>query len=530
MKPRFAILAALMLAPLAGAGAQPVKDYRFTKDTNPFLSYSNPAFLGAWKDGKISMVEASARKGNGDLVSLEQSDDYVEAGAKTESFVRVNDRISFYGDLSYTYFSGNNMGGQILMDPSYNPFNFLEQTDTTGGVKKKELYGLNGGMSYSFNDRWNAGIRFGFEGGNQSKRRDPRFMNTWLDLDLAAGFSYTPSEKNSFGFDLIYRRTIEQIYGTTYGKKENNYMILIDKGGFYGTIEALNGNQPALAQTENRPVFNVFYGGALQYSYKGSAKIYNELSFLLRNGHYGSTGNSSPTFFEFSGIEVGYNGTALFPAGSNLSRLTLDAAFRTLDNAENAYKYVTTPGGSITTVEYTGQKNIFNRMEISADLGYTFYQGIGSGRPSAEYGADVAFFMQDQKTTIYPYWREHNHMNIDATIFAKKNFKAGSKGLVSPAVSGMFFTGFGEAAKDGAATTAKSKTLKSFDVWMNRQFEYDTATRAGGMLAITYTRFVSSRLTLYFTASDSYVSMLQAPAYLPGQSRNVALLTIGCNF
>lgn len=530
MKPRFAILAALMLAPLAGAGAQPVRDYQFTKDTNPFLSYSNPAFVGAWKDGKISMVEISARKGNGDLVSLEKSNDDVEAGAMTESFVRVSDKIAFFGNLAYTNFSGNNMGGEILMDPAYNPVNFLEEADTTLGVKKKELYSLSGGMAYSFNDRWTAGVKGSFEGGNQSKRRDPRFLNTWLDLDLAAGFSFSPSEKNSFGFDLLYRRTIEQIYGTTYGKKENNYQIYVDKGSFYGALETLYGNQPTLAQSENRPMMNAFYGGAFQYSYTGSNKFYNELSFLMRKGHYGSTGDSSPTFFEFDGIRAEYEGSALFPSGNNLSKISLDAAFGTLNNAENAYKYVTTPGGGVTTVVYTGQKQIFNRTEINADLNYTFYQGISEGRAKAEYGADASFYMLNQKTTIYPYWREHNHINIDATLWAKRNIKAGTKGLLTPAVAGKFFTGFGEAAKDGAATTAKSKTLKSFDKYLNRQFEYDTATRAGGQLSITYTRFVSESLAVYFAASESYMTMLDEPVYLSGASRNVALLTIGFNF
>jgi len=530
MKQRFAILAALVLAPAMGAGAQPVRDYHFTKDTNPYLSYTNPAFTGLWKDGKISMVELSAKKENGDLVGLEQSNDDIEAGAMTESFIKVSDKVAFYGNLAYTNFSGNDMGGQILMAPDYNPFNFLEQTDTTRGVKKKEMYRIAGGMSYSFNEIWSAGVKATFEGGNQAKRRDPRFLNTWLDLDLAAGFSFTPSERNSFGFDLLYRKTIEQVRGTTYGKKENNYYVYIDKGGFYGTLENLYGNMVTVAQSENRPVINAFYGGAFQYSYTGAFNLYNELSFLMRDGHYGSPGNTTPTFFEFDGINAGYDATALFPSGDNLSKISLDAEFSTLNNAENSYKYVTTTGGGVTTVEYTGQKQIFTRMDISADLNYTFYQGISSGRPEAEYGADASFFMRNQKTTIYPYWREHNHMNIGATIWTKRNFKAGSKGILTPALFGRFFTGFGEAAKDGAATTAKSKTLKSFDFWMNRQFEYDTATRAGGELAITYTRFVSQKLALYFTASDSFMTMLSDPEFLPGGTRNIALLTIGCNF
>lgn len=529
MKLRFAIFTVLMLAPAMGAGAQPVGDYDFTKGINPYLSSSNPAFLGAWKDGKISKVEVTGRKGNGDLVSLEKSNDDLEAQAMTESFVRVSEKIAFYGTLDYTYFTGNNMGGQILMDPSYNPFNFLEATDTTRGVKNRETYRVAGAMGYSFNDRWTAGIKLDYEGGIQAKRRDPRFKNTWLDLNLAAGVRFAASEHNSFGMDLLYRRTIEQVLGTTYGKKDNYYQFLTDKGGFYGVIETLNGNTPTLAQSENRPILNTFYGAALQYSYTGRNKFFNEVSFLLRDGHYGSTGNSSPTFFEFGGMEFGYKGTALLPSGSNLSKISLDAGMKMLNNAENSYNYVTTTGGSITTVEYTGQKSIFNATDIDADLSYVFYQGMGSGRPTAEYGADVLFYMRTQKTNLYPYWREHNHMNIDATLWARRNFKAGKNGLLTPGVYGRFFMGSGVASKDGAATTAKSKSLKSFDFWLNRQFEFDTATRAGGELSLTYTR-IFAKLTTYITISDSFMTMFSAPQYLPGGNRNIATVTVGCDF
>ena len=532
MKSRFAILTVLMLAPALGAGAQPVvRDFQFTKDINPYLSSSNPAFIGSWKEGKISMVEGFARKGNGGLVSLEDSCDDFEAGAKTESFISVSEKITFYGLLSYTNFTGKDMGGPVLMDPAYNPFNFFEQTDNTIGTKNKELYGLSGAAAYSFNSRWSAGIRFDFEGGNQAKRRDPRFLNTWLDLNLSTGLAFALSDKNVFGLNFLYRRTIEQIYGTTYGKKDENYIIWLDKGGFYGTSEALNGNYAALAQSENRPILNTFCGGSLQHSYNGATKLFNELSFLARTGHYGSTGNSTPTFFEFDGIEALYSGKALIPCGRcNLHRFTLDAALKTMNNAENSYKYVTTTGGSITTVEYTGQKSIFNSTELSADLGYSFIQGVNAIRPKAEYGADIHFYSRDQKTNLYPYWREHNHLNINANIHSKWNFKTGEKDLLSPYVCASFFTGAGEKAKDGAATTAKPKNLKSFDTWMDKQYEYDTAARAGASLAITYTRFVSGNLSVYLTASDNFITMLSEPEFLTGRTRNLAVLTIGCNF
>jgi len=92
-----------------------------------------------------------------------------------------------------------------------------------------------------------------------------------------------------------------------------------------------------------------------------------------------------------------------------------------------------------------------------------------------------------------------------------------------------FFTGGGTIFEDGSHDQS-STSLFSFDNYIYRQFEYDTASRAGASLSIGYTRFFSKNMAAYVKLSDSFVSMLSEPQYLDNGKRNCACLTIGCLF
>ena len=126
--------------------------------------------------------------------------------------------VAFYGKLSYSYNSGKDMGGSILMDPSYNPINFYESVDTTGGVKNKEVYHLIGGLSYALKDsRWAIGAKIDYQTGDQAKLKDPRYLNVWMDLGTSVGTRFAASEGFSVGLNLEYRRTLETTSSKVYG-------------------------------------------------------------------------------------------------------------------------------------------------------------------------------------------------------------------------------------------------------------------------------------------------------------------------
>ena len=240
------ILSVFLLAAAASLTAaqtpqRNMRDFGFIQHANPWLTSINAAGLGTLSTDRTSYAEAFFDKENGGIIPVEGSDDSWCAGIGTKSYVKISDRLAFRGELSYSYFHGRNMGGHYLIDPSYNPVNFLESTETTTGIKVKETYRLLGGMSYALSDRWSLGANISYEMADYAKRKDPRTKSQWMDLDISAGARFAPSDRFSAGLDLQYVRTVETLDGDIFGTTNRQYFTFIDFGGYLGYVEAFDG-------------------------------------------------------------------------------------------------------------------------------------------------------------------------------------------------------------------------------------------------------------------------------------------------
>lgn len=506
-----------------GQEAAACHDFRFRTGTDPYLTLSNPAVISVF-DGHISMAEISFRKDNGGLMAIKDSPDSYKAGALTESFIRISDRISFHGKLSWSYFGGKDMGAQILMDPEYNPVNFLESSEATVGRKNREDYSLLGAMAYRFNDRWSAGAGIEYVSADQTKVRDPRFTSVWMDMGLKAGVGFRPSERSLFGFALVYRNTLEQLRGGIYGTTDKQYFIYTDKGGFYGTMAELAGDLNYISDSNARPMSNAFYGLSLQAV---SGAFSNELEVFYRNGYYGKKSSSTATFFEFSGVKAEYRGRLIAKSGADIHKAHIDLGYELLGNDENQFNYIT-PTGQNTRVEYTGKNHIMDSHNATASLGYVWYKDAGGFLPSFSAGAAVDGRARIRSTVLFPYYRNTTLFAASVRAFAQKNVIKG-KSVFSFDASLNFRAGTGNPRDDGAYATS-STSLQSFDNYLDRQFEYDTAPAAGAGLGFTYTRRFTDKFAPYVKLTDDFSSLLAAPQYLGGRFRNVALITVGCSF
>lgn len=528
MKFRILTASVLLCVSAAYAGAQPL-DYGFVKDTNPQFTSTNAAGLARFSGERVSFAELDFDKDNGGLVGIEGSDDSWRTELKSESFVRISDRMAFWGRLSYSYFKGRNMGGQMLMDPVYNPVNFLESTDTTTGIKNREMYGLGGGLAYSLSERLALGFKVNYSSGDMVKVKDPRYRSEWMDIDLSAGLSLTPSEGFSVGVSGLYRNTIEQLKAHIYGSTDRQYYAYTDKGGFWGSKpEMIEGDYNYVPASSFRPMYNGFYGAAIQVEAGQRVRVFNELKYLRRDGYYGKKASSSPLFFEFSGNVFEYDGNLVIKGGDKLRKIHLDASMLLLDNNENTLRYTTVPGKS-TVVEYLGQNKLMSRTDIEGNLSYDAYLGTSGVRPSFQYGASVYAFLRNQTATVYPSFRKHSYMKAVADAYALKNiFTHG--GMFTLKVDASFQTGGGNPAEDGTYVPGSAAKMYGMDTYMNRQFEYETASRVGGSLSFAYTHFFSKGIAAYLRICDSYLSLLSDPQYLASRSRNSAVVAIGCNF
>lgn len=527
-----AVLLALVLMPgVSGQERGGVRDMGFIRSVNPWLSSENAAGLSTLPVGRISVAEARFGKQDGGLIGNDGSPDSFNAEAQTESFIRISDRMSFYGRLSYSYFKGKEMGGPVLMDPSYNPINFYESSDTTLGIKNRELYRLIGGISYALNDRWSLGAKIDYTGGDQAKQKDPRFLNVWLDMNLSAGFRWTPSERLSIGADLRYKRTVEQIEANQYGTTDKQYFTFIDLGGYYGSRELFEGRFGYVAVGDTRPMFNSLYGASLQIETGKRIRIFNEITYLRRAGYFGEKSSTTVTFTEHSGNILKYRGVLLIGNGEkDMHRIGLDLSYEGLVNGENIYRMNTNVGEN-TTVEYFGQNEVLDRTDINAALSYTGYRGIIDFRPEWEYGAGAGFSSRTSLTTIYPFYRESRISTMDFSAYGARNIRKDGRNIFTVRLEAGFAAGFGNPASDGMFTGSTSVAPRSADIYMNRDFEYRTMSRIKGLFTFRYTRLFKENIAAYIEVGDGYTNLLGGPpTALCGTFRNTFHITAGCTF
>ena len=519
------ILSLCLAASAAGQGQ--VRDFRYALDANPLLGFNNAALLTTLGDEGFSEAITTVTKENGAVIPLEGSPDSWTVDVGTEAFRRVSDRLVFSGRLAYTYFRGNRMGGQILMDPAGSLINFLEEDTATMGSKKREVYSLSGGLGYALDGRWSAGIRFDYTAADQTKYKDPRFLNVLMDLTVSPGVSFKVSDAFSLGGNLIWRHSLEQLSGDIFGTMDRQYYILVDQGGFLGAREVFDGDAGYVSTQNVRPLANDRYGLGLQVAVGTRTRFLGQLTGLWRTGYFGNRTSTSVVFCEFRGPETKFEGILLHPAGGNLHRLEWDAAARFPSKWTNIYNYKAEAGMN-TTVEYQGQNETLTRAEYETSLAYTLEKGVSGYRPDWVFGVSANAYLRDQHTVLYPEYRDQSYLNLTASLCAERSVRL-SSGCLSVGADLLFGAGTGNAKTDGSFSTGTSKQ-KSFDDWLYRQFEFDTASRAGGGVSFAWTWLGARRVVPYVKVSDTFLILLSEPQYLQGRTRNVATLSIGCNF
>ncbi len=517
--------AALCLAALPAAGQQ---EYGFVLQTNPRLQSSNAALLARAGVENLSTAVFYATKEDGELMGIGSSADSFTGGAYAHTYSRLSERTVFCGGLSYSNFQGKRMGGPVLMDPDFNPLGLLEDNLETAGSKKRELYSMQGALAYSLTRSLALGGRIDYLCGDQTKVKDPRFSNILKDMDLSLGVDYAASESLDAGLNLRYRSSVEQLMGGLYGEADRTYFIIRDRGWFLGTREGLGGDSGIISTQEYRPVSNTFCGADLQIDWRNdAARVFLEAEILVRNGYYGRKTSTSPVYYEWSGAQTSLKGKILLPRGDRLSLVEFNLGYSPVSNRENTFTY-TTEAGKNTIVNYTGQKQTLSRTDIAASAAYTFFKGLCGYRPRFKAGGELEYAARNQHTTVTPFWRDNSCVSLGAAAFCEWNLTRG-RNIFSPGATLIFCTGSGNKASDGSYSGGTSTTIQSFDTYLNRQYEYLTASRAGAALSFTYTRLLRGGRALYVTASDRFVSLLSTPEYLGGGVRNAASLAIGIN-
>ena len=94
------LTAALILAAASSAAGQDRGDFYQNVAANPYLGLSNAAFMDTFQ-GQTGVINTECQKQNGEFISLSDSPDSWLTGASTESYFRVSDWLTFYGNMHW---------------------------------------------------------------------------------------------------------------------------------------------------------------------------------------------------------------------------------------------------------------------------------------------------------------------------------------------------------------------------------------------------------------------------------------------
>jgi len=510
---------------------------RFT-DLSPWVRSSNPAGIATLPVGKISTVRAGFEKKDGGLTDLHESRDCFRPSLEAASYMKVSDRITFYGRMDYSYFKGKDMGGQILMDPYYNPVNFLESVDTTTGTKTLEEYTLEGAMAYSLSDRITLAGKINFQSADYAKRKDPRSYNQWMDLDASVGARYSlAGGKGAFGISLNYTKTIETVAEKLFGTLDRQYYCLVDYGGSFGKVEIIDGDNGYLSVSNERPMFNQFFGGSAQAEFKvGGVSAFVDLGAAYRKGYFGKKASGSVRFCDFDGMRYSLDTRISFKTGKLLNRIDGSWNIMTSLNKENSYRVSTQPGQN-PEIQYFGSQEVGDKTVGRVKARYTI-ERMADGpadifRPSP-WAASLGFerFGLSQTATSYPFYRKQRLAQNTISAMAVKNFLMRSNFLSLSLGVNYSFAGDDLKNEDGQYSSATGNP-RTIDTYLNRNFEYFHASSVGGDASVRYTLVRATKkrhYSVFADLTDSYRRLTSKPEYLIGNYRNTIIFTIGCNF
>ena len=510
---------------------------RFT-DLSPWVRSSNPAGTATLPVGKISTVRAELEKKDGGLTDLHESRDCFRPNLEAASYIKVSDRITFYGRMDYSYFKGKDMGGQILMDPYYNPINFLESVDTTTGTKTLEEYTLEGAMAYSLNDRLTLAGKVSFQSADYAKRKDPRSYNQWMDLDASVGARYSLADgKATFGLGLNYVKTIETVAEKLFGTIDRQYYCFVDYGASFGKVEVIDGDNGYLSVSNERPMFNQFFGGSAQAGFKvGGVDAFLDLGAAYRKGYFGKKASGSVRFCDFDGMRYTLDTRISFRTGKLLNRIDGNWNMMTSLNKENSYRVSTNPGQN-PEIQYFGSQEVGDKTVGRIKARYSIEKQVDGAADifkPAPWAVSIGFerFFMNQTATSYPFYRKQRLAQNTVNAVAVKNFIMRGNFLSLTLGANYSFAGDNLKNEDGQYSSA-SGNPRTNETYLNRNFEYFDASSTGGDASIRYTlvRKTGKRhYSVFVDLSDSYRRLTSDPEYLTGNYRNTIILTIGCNF
>lgn len=499
------------------------------KYTNAWLSSGHVLGLHALPVSKLAVAEVYGGKTKGGFVNYFESDNRYLAGAKVESFQKFNSKVAFQGKVAYETERGKNMGGSSFIDPYKYPLDLVEYSDSTAGDKKIERYNLTGGVTTKLGQRWKIGGKVDYEAANYSKFKDLRHTNRLLQLDANASVGYTVKDQLEVGLGYGYARRIESIKYKTYGNTDRQYLTLISFGSFYGMLE-LHDDKGYTSSQETNPQYDVRHNlsGLVHVKLGQNFQWFNAFTFGKRNGYFGKKGTSSIVYTEHEGSQLEYHGVGVLKQARSLHHFDVRLSNQSLENMQNIYRLETQPGAT-TTVVYYGKTKVLDQDMIQASFNYTGHFGNYGLTPRWILKTGVNYGSRTQQVSLYPFFRKQEINNYAILGSLGRNIVSG-EGLFTLTAGTLFGSGGGNIKRDGLFATPSTSQSEpaSRDAYLNREFEYLTASRMENTLGLRYWHKVTPVQQAYIQIN--YINTTAFEVSYLSKQRNTVQVALGYSF
>ncbi len=532
MRKRKAYLLSLLsglLFPLGTVAQTGWVDEHYILDGLPLLGSRNPAGLQVLDLPSLSLVELYGNKSDGKLINYHESDNAFQVFAGARSLYRFNPRTVMRGAISYELDHGRNRSGSVFLDPYYNTFDLLEMTDENKGLKKTERYHVETDLSFQVYKGLTLGAAFDFVSANLSKMKDLRHANTYSDLKLDLGFSYSFKEKLTIGAAWNFRKSVEGISFERFSAGDLHYELLVSYGPFWGKRKTYDENMGQISRTTT-PVKNIFQGGSLQLDFNPTSRfeLYLEGSCSYRSCEYGHRSPNTILYNTFSGLEYGASIQALFKENTHRHLLLFEMNGRSMNSYESIYKTVHHQDGENET-RYHDPKKVSD-----ADLRhYSFrYRGDLQTRkklPAGTIQAEFTIHERSRLTTLYPYFRQEHLIPFFCQIDGQGNIPV-RKNLFSIGLAlsyaGHLIDDYTDSSYVPEPTQMKPKSAPQMQ---NREHEYLTCPKIGLTPSFRYSRQFGKTIAwieLSYTCRKALVPL----EYLTGDELHIERLSLGFSF
>lgn len=506
-------------------------DFDYVKYSDGWLTGYNAAGLLALPVYKASYADIYYNKNNGQFINYSQSDNSYDFGAHTEAFLKLNEKIAFYGNVEYSSFKGKHMGGAVFVNPDNAPFNIVEYADSTRGDKKLEKYHLVGAISANVYRGLALGAKVDYLAANYAKHKDLRHKNNLMDMYVTVGAAYRLNKIVQLGANYFYRRSTEGIEFKMYGNKDQTFNSLVDFGAFWGRRE-LYSESGYTTKERNTPLFNEYNGFSVQADIVlGNISLYNEFTYKSRDGYYGDKSTGSIVYSEHNSKIYEYD--AMFRLKSKLIDhwLKVGINHEKLENNENSYSIENLPNGN-QEIRYYGKNTVLDKKVWKANAEYTANINIENYIPTWVIAIRGDYMSRKQTVSLYPYFRKQDIHTYSIRVHVDRNIKKDIH-IYTISLHGQYAGGGGTMANNGTyVQPSQSQTEPAhIDSYLYREYEYLTSKNIRADIAFKYSRLIDKKagITGYIGVSYSLTKAFDL-SYLSGSTYGIFGLKAGCMF